>query len=828
MYQLNPNLRSFWATRKPYKLLKGGRFCHALGSRVVMFDGSTRAVEDVSEGDLLMGPDSRPRKVLAVHAGTDDMYRVDQASGISYTVNAAHILSLRRAPNAPAGRKSASGKPLVRHDRGELIDMNVVEFMNTSKKFKQVYRGWKPEGIDFEEKTVSLDPYFLGLWLGDGSCDSATITTMDREIVEYLKEYADRLGMMVRVRPNARGNKSSNYAIINKVRHTPRAQGATENKIMAELRVYGVLTDTACATNGFIRTKVDKRIPRDFLINTRAVRLSTLAGLIDSDGTYERQKNTMSITSINRRLAEDIKYLVDSLGFKSSIRERATKCQTGAIGTAWVVAFSGALSRIPCLLHRKKADRDSSRGVGVSSLSVTPVGKGEYIGFTLDGDHLYLLEDFTVLHNSGKTHDAAGMAAFLARNYSLRFLCIRQFQNRISDSVYTVIKEKIETAGWQDEFDIGVSSIRHKRTGSEFLFYGMARNINDIKGTEGVDICWIEEGEGLTKEQWDVIDPTIRKEGAEIWVLWNPKLVTDFVQTKLPSLLGDSCIIRHINYDENPFLSEDARKKAERLKEADLDDYRHIYLGQPLSDSDSSIIKRSWILSAIDAHKTVKPSSGIWTGQKTLGYDVADDGNDKNATTGIDGSIIFDIDEWSGGEDELIESCMRVLATAKRIGANIIGYDSIGVGAGTGSMLNNAKWRSHFKFNAGAKVQDPKRHYKDTRIPNDEFFANLKAQAWWLLADRFRNTHLAVTKGESFPASEMISIDSSRIDKRVIEQLIDELSTPRKDFDNQSKVKVESKKDLSKRDVKSPNVADSIVIAASRGMLAKKSMLDVL
>lgn len=429
---------------------------------------------------------------------------------------------------------------------------------------------------------------------------------------------------------------------------------------------------------------------------------------------------------------------------------------------------------------------------------------------------------------SGKTHDAAGMAAFLARNYSLRFLCIRQFQNRISDSVYTVIKEKIEAAGWSDEFDIGVSSIRHKRTGSEFLFYGIARNLTDIKGTEGVDICWIEEGEGLTKEQWEVIDPTIRKAGSEIWILWNPKLVTDFVQTKLPSLLGDSCIIRHINYPENPFLSDDARKKAERLKEADLEDYNHIYLGQPVSDSDSSIIKRSWILSAIDAHKTVKPSEGVWHGQRTVGYDVADDGDDKNATAGMDGSVLSDIDEWAAGEDELAESASRVLGTAKRIKANMIGYDSIGVGAGTGSILNGKQWRNHFKFNAGAKVQDPKRNYKDTKIPNDEFFANLKAQAWWLLADRFRNTHIAVTKGHSFKASEMISIDSESIDKMTIEKLIDELSTPRKDFDNQGKVKVESKKDLAKRDVKSPNIADAVVIAASRGMLARKSMLDVL
>src|SRR5690606_27014105 len=229
---------------------------------------------------------------------------------------------------------------------------------------------------------------------------------------------------------------------------------------------------------------------------------------------------------------------------------------------------------------------------------------------------------------SSKTQDAGGMAAFLARNYSVKFLCLRQFQNRIADSVYTVIKQKIETAGWRDEFDIGVSTIRHKETGSEFLFYGIARNIEDIKGTEGVDICWIEEGEGLTEDQWSIIDPTIRKEGSETWILWNPRLLTDFVQAKLPALLGDDCIIRHINYDQNPFLSDTARQKAERLKDADYDAYRHIYLGEPLTNDDAAVIKFAWIDAAIDAHKKL----GIdMAGARTVGYDVADSGVDKNA-----------------------------------------------------------------------------------------------------------------------------------------------------------------------------------------------------
>src|SRR5690606_5391427 len=156
-----------------------------------------------------------------------------------------------------------------------------------------------------------------------------------------------------------------------------------------------------------------------------------------------------------------------------------------------------------------------------------------------------------------------------------------------------------------------------------------------------------EEGEGLTEEQWSIIDPTIRKGGAEVWILWNPHLITDFVQAKLPLLLGDDCLIRHINYPENPFLSDTARKKAERLKEVDPEAYQHIYLGVPLDSDEGAVIKRAWVQSAIDARLTVDAD---WTGRKCIGYDVADDGNDKNANAGMDGSILILMDEWSGGE----------------------------------------------------------------------------------------------------------------------------------------------------------------------------------
>ena len=429
---------------------------------------------------------------------------------------------------------------------------------------------------------------------------------------------------------------------------------------------------------------------------------------------------------------------------------------------------------------------------------------------------------------SSKSHDAASNAIRRADAMEQRFLCLRMYQNRIADSVYTLLKDKIDYLGLSSRFQIYSDAIEHKTNGSLFRFYGMARNIDEIKSFEKASVAWIEEAHNLTEEMFCVIRPTVmRNEGAEMWLTFNPKFATDFVYKRFVLKPPAGSISRLINYDENIFLSATALADIAAAKEEDFEEYQHVYLGVPYDNDDSVVIKRAWLQAAIDAHKTVKPSSGIWTGPVTVGYDVADSGDDKNATTALSGSVCVNLDEWRGGEDELRESAARVKQTAERLGASQVGYDCIGVGAGTGSHLNSLGWRKHFKFNAGGKVSDPKRNYADSKIPNELFFANLKAQAWWLTADRFRNTYLAVTKGRQFAADEMISL-SSECDPRMLDKLIDELSTPKRDFDLSGKVKVESKKDLAKRDVASPNIADSFIIACSRGMLARRSLSEIL
>jgi phage terminase large subunit len=419
--------------------------------------------------------------------------------------------------------------------------------------------------------------------------------------------------------------------------------------------------------------------------------------------------------------------------------------------------------------------------------------------------------------SSSKSWDAAGFAIFLAQAFTVKFLCARQFQNKIEESVYTLLVATIDRYGLRDQFRILESKIIHRRTGSEFIFYGLWRHINEIKSLEGVDVCWLEEAHALTPAQWQILEPTLRKEGSQFWLIFNPMLSTDFVWRRFVLNPPPGTIKRIINYTENPFLSETMRRVIDAAKAEDQDDYAHVYLGVPRDDDEGAIIKRSWAMAAIDAHKVlgIEP-----TGRSQIGFDVADSGLDKNALVHAHGPLATWADLWKAGEDELLKSATRAWAAAVERDAGLT-YDSIGVGAGVGSKVNELNGPGgnvpHTGFNAGGAVEKPDDLYTRSHPPkkNKDMFANAKAQQWWLVADRFRNTFNAVRKGADVAPDQLIFL-SSEIDQ--LQLLIDELCTPKRDFDNSGKVKVESKKDLAKPNrpggaQPSPNLADAFVMA---------------
>lgn len=421
---------------------------------------------------------------------------------------------------------------------------------------------------------------------------------------------------------------------------------------------------------------------------------------------------------------------------------------------------------------------------------------------------------------SSKSHDAAGHAVFLAANYNVKFLCARQFQNRISESVYTLLKDKINNSPYRKDFEILKTSIRHKITGSEFLFYGIARNLEEIRSTEGVDILWLEEAHYLTAVQWEVIEPTIRKEGSQIWLIFNPDEYTDFVYQHFIVNPPADTITREINWRENPYLSATMLKVIYDYYRREPEAALHVYGGAPKMGADKSVIPLKYILAAVDAHKKLGWEAG---GTKAIGYDVADDGEDKNASVESHGNIVLRADEWQGLEDELLKSCSRVFNRAVETDSKII-WDSIGVGAFAGAKFADLNTDNHRKivyepFNAGGAVDQPKGAYMKlphVTITNGEHFANIKAQRWDEVAIRFRKTYEAIEKGVKHPFDELISLNSETLGAANLKKIQLELASPHKDVDKMGKFKVESKENLRDRGIKSPNIADALIMSLIR------------
>ena len=423
--------------------------------------------------------------------------------------------------------------------------------------------------------------------------------------------------------------------------------------------------------------------------------------------------------------------------------------------------------------------------------------------------------------SSSKSWDAAGFAIFLSNSCKIRVLCTRQFQSKIEESVYTLLKIQINRFNLGHRFRILENKIINRYTGSEFIFYGLWRSIDEIKSLEGIDIHWAEEAHLLTEEQWEILNPTIRKQGSQHWIIFNPRLVTDFVYRRFVTNPPPNTIVRKINYNDNPFLSNTMYAEIKAAKAEDYENYLHVYEGNPKSDDEESVIKRSHVMAAIDGHNAL----GIQiSGIRRIGFDVADAGEDYCAMVESYGSLNVWADQWKAKEDELLKSCSKVWAKARESNSLIV-YDAIGVGATSGAKFNELNTSNkvrieHQKFFAGGAVAKPDSQYQRSGIKNRDYFANIKAQAWWLIADRFRNTYNAVRNGQSFNDDDMIFIDGNMPH---LNQLIDELTSPKQDYDNAGRVKVEGKKDLSKRDIASPNLADAFIMANLSGEMRKRS-----
>lgn len=398
-----------------------------------------------------------------------------------------------------------------------------------------------------------------------------------------------------------------------------------------------------------------------------------------------------------------------------------------------------------------------------------------------------------------------------------KVLCGREFQNSIEDSVLGMLDEFIDQYEFQG-FDVQRNVIYCPNEGA-IKFQGLARNLTSVKSKHGYDLFWVEEAENVSQRTWDVIIPTLRKGGSELWVSFNPADEMDatyqeFVAPYLDVIKeqgfyeDDYIYVGLVNYDDNPFFPKELRDHSEKLKKESYKKWLHVYGGEPNMDYADSIIEPEWFDAAVDAHikLNIKPR-----GERVTAFDVADEGKDAKALVSRKGILIDHVDQWWDGD--VSDGIDKAFDHADDYRSDDLVYDNVGNGASVKVHLKKCVIREGMTvtgFGGGDGVDMPDEPYKEDRL-NRDMFKNKRAQYWWYLRDRFEATYRAVEKGEyGIDPDSLISISS---EIKYLAELKSELvKVQRKRTPGSRLVQIVSKEEMRKQGIPSPNMGDGVVM----------------
>jgi len=372
----------------------------------------------------VIGDDGHQRKVLNITDGEDEMYKIIQNKGDEYIVNGEHILCLKFTNTKEIKWTESKGyflqwfnknkmkietkkmKPLksrtkeqcliemikFRNELNEVnkvnedtIDISVKDYLKLSPNIKKLLFGYKlNKSINWEYKKVFIDPYILGMWLGDGFSNGSGFTSADHELVKYWNEWCDKNELCV-----SKHNDGTNihFGVIKKYNTS-----VTFKKI---LNKYNLVNN--------------KHVPLDYIINNTDTRLKLLAGFIDTDGSVEQDGKIIRISQSfeHEPILNSIKLIAASLGFQTSMKVKKTSWIYKDIkktGSALILTISGhGIENIPMILERKKCKHPKNEIVTRSNIKIIPYKKSKFYGFEVNGNKKFILSDFTVVHNCEMT-----------------------------------------------------------------------------------------------------------------------------------------------------------------------------------------------------------------------------------------------------------------------------------------------------------------------------------------------------------------------------------------------------------------------------------------
>lgn len=217
---------------------------------------------------------------------------------------------------------------------------------------------------------------------------------------------------------------------------------------------------------------------------------------------------------------------------------------------------------------------------------------------------------YKVLHGGrggAKSWTVARALLIMAAQRPLRILCAREIQKSIQDSVHRLLADQAEALGLP--YDVTQREIRHPN-GSLFLFEGLRHNITKIKSLEGVDIAWVEEAERISEASWNVLIPTIRKSGSEIWVTFNPDQETDPSYQRFVLKPPPGTWTKRVGWQDNPWFSEELRAEKDYLYRVDPDAAAHVWGGDCRQATDAQILKDKWTVEEFEPGEDWAPLHG--------------------------------------------------------------------------------------------------------------------------------------------------------------------------------------------------------------------------
>ena len=376
----------------------------------------------------------------------------------------------------------------------------------------------------------------------------------------------------------------------------------------------------------------------------------------------------------------------------------------------------------------------------------------------------------------GKSQGIGRFVLYLADRYNLRIVCGRETQNSINESVYSLMTDLIRAE--QLNFEVFSSRIVNRKTGSTINFRGFReQGAFNIQGMEGVDILWIDEAQAITKQTLDVLIPTIRKDKAKIFFTMNRYIRTDPVFSRFAR--RDDCLHIHINYDENPFCTDALKKEAQECRVISEEDYNHIWLGYPLSQSEDAVFSR-------EDFKVEKCTLQEGYGLRIAGFDIARYGDDKCVGAVIQQQSLFNwelvhLEQW--GKKDLNYTTGRIasIVSEQKVSSSIIDED--GIGAGPLDTFTKGMGANNF-----VGFRNPPISHK-----RNKFYINPRTINAYKVKDLLRKGFLRIT------------------DEETIEEFLGLQYT----FDSYQRKGLISKEKMRTKGVKSPNKADAVIMAVS-------------